>query len=168
MKLKPDGIGGEGAARQPYGVLAFPDPLLGCAALIIEADDPFGRARQVGYDEANTRIKLARMPLDLCHHTARHLPALRLIAEVGVKAADLMRRATDRAFERMSDPFLKNLIGRQADRVLVSFGFEELVDLGVSEGGIGAEVAAGLSVPVTRDHRFQNVVLAIGGMDVAG
>jgi hypothetical protein len=42
----------------------------------------------------------------------------------------------------MGDTFLKNLIGRQPDRILVSIRFEELVDLGVCEGGIGAQVAA--------------------------
>jgi hypothetical protein len=34
------------------------------------------------------------VPLDLRHHAARHRPALRLIAEVGVVAADLDGRAS--------------------------------------------------------------------------
>ena len=79
-----------------------------------------------------------------------------------------MRRAADWTPEQMGDAFLKNLIGRQADRILVPFGFEELVDLGVCEGGIGAEVVAHVPLPVTRDHRFQNIMPAIGGMHVAG
>jgi hypothetical protein len=33
-------------------------------ALIVEGDDPVGRARQVGDDEADARIKLAGMPFD--------------------------------------------------------------------------------------------------------
>jgi hypothetical protein len=42
MQLKPNGVGGERAARQPrplQRVLAFLYPLLGCAAVIVEADD---------------------------------------------------------------------------------------------------------------------------------
>src|SRR5665811_1126246 len=60
------------------------DPLLARPALVVEGDDPLGRSRQVGDDESNRWIKLARVPLDLRHHAARCLPALRLIAEVGL------------------------------------------------------------------------------------
>jgi hypothetical protein len=46
--------------------------------LIVEGDDAFGRPRQVGDDEADPRVKLARMPLDLCDNPPGILPALRL------------------------------------------------------------------------------------------
>jgi hypothetical protein len=36
----------------------FRDPLLRRAALVVEGDDAFGWTRQVGDDEADTRIKL--------------------------------------------------------------------------------------------------------------
>jgi hypothetical protein len=39
--------------------------LLGCAAVIVERDDPLRRPAEVGNDEADAGIKLARMPLDL-------------------------------------------------------------------------------------------------------
>jgi hypothetical protein len=39
----------------------------------------------------------------------------------------------------MADTLLQNTIGRQPARVLVAFGLQELVDLGVGKGGIGAE-----------------------------
>jgi hypothetical protein len=45
--------------------LAFLDPLFARPALIVEGDDPVGRARRVGDDEADARIKLAGMPFDL-------------------------------------------------------------------------------------------------------
>jgi hypothetical protein len=51
-----------------YRALALFDELLRCAALIVEGDDALGRPRQVGDDEADPRVKLARMPLDLCHN----------------------------------------------------------------------------------------------------
>jgi pimeloyl-ACP methyl ester carboxylesterase len=67
MKLEPHGVGRERPAQQPYHdrALAFVDPLFARPALIIEGDDPVGRARQVGDDEADARIKFAGMPLDL-------------------------------------------------------------------------------------------------------
>jgi hypothetical protein len=56
------------------------------------------------------------------------------------------------------------MIGRDADRILVSFRFEEFVDLEVREGAIGAEIAAHvpLSLPISRDHGLQDIVPAIG------
>jgi hypothetical protein len=68
VELKAHRVGGEGAARQtgPLDrVLAFLDVLLAGAALVIEGDDALGRARQVGDDETDARLQLARMPLDL-------------------------------------------------------------------------------------------------------
>ena len=70
VELKAHRVGGEGAARQagPLDrVLAFLDIdiLLARAALVVEGDDALGRARQVGDDETDARLQLARMPLDL-------------------------------------------------------------------------------------------------------
>lgn len=112
MKLELDGIGGKRAARQPrplHGVLAFLDPLFGCAALIVEADDTFGRARQVPDDEADAGIKLARVHSTLA--ATRRGPALRLIAETGMEPPDLGGRTIDRAREQVGDVILEHLIG---------------------------------------------------------
>jgi len=38
------------------------------APAVVEGHDLLRRARQVGHDEANPRIKLAGVPLDLGHH----------------------------------------------------------------------------------------------------
>ena len=67
MQLETNRVGGEGTARKarPFDrALAFLDPLLRRAAVVVEGDDPLGRARQVGDDEADPRIKLAGVPLD--------------------------------------------------------------------------------------------------------
>ena len=42
----------------------------------------------------------------------------------------------------MSDPLLQDVVGWQPDRILEAFGLQELLDLRVGEGGVGAEVAA--------------------------
>ena len=73
MELKTDGVGGQGPARQPGPfdrALAFFDPSLRCAALVVEGHDALGRPRQIGHDEPDARIKLAGVPLDLGHDTA--------------------------------------------------------------------------------------------------
>ena len=47
MKLEADGVGRERPARQPRPLdraIAFLDPLLCRAALVVEGDDPRGRA----------------------------------------------------------------------------------------------------------------------------
>src|SRR6476660_3813508 len=120
MELKTHGIGGEGAARQPRPfdrALSFLDPLLARATPIVESDDTLGRPRQIGDDEADTRVQLARMPLDLRHNMAWLVPALRLIAEAGVTAPYLVGWSPDRALQQMSDLILQDRVGRQADRV---------------------------------------------------
>ena len=45
--------------------LALLDPLLRCAALVVEGDGTRGRPCQVGDNKADTRIKLAGVLLDL-------------------------------------------------------------------------------------------------------
>ena len=78
-----------------------------------------------------------------------------------------MRRTTNRALEQVADPLLQDAVGRQPDRVLVAFGLQELVDLGVGKGGIGAEVAAEVALPVAGHDRFEHVLPAVRRMDVA-
>ena len=43
---------------------------------------------------------------------------------------------------------LQDRVDRQADRVGIAFGFQELVNLGFGEGGIRPEVAAQVPFPV--------------------
>ena len=56
MKLEPPGVGRERPARQPCPLdraLAFLDPLLARPALVIERNDPLGRAAHIRHDEAD-------------------------------------------------------------------------------------------------------------------
>jgi hypothetical protein len=98
MKLERHGIGRERPARQPRPIdrtLAFLDPLFARAALVVEDDDPLSRAAHVRDDEADARMELARVPLDLGDHPARFGLASRLIPEVGVVPTHLVRRPPD-------------------------------------------------------------------------
>ena len=115
MNLKPDRIGSERPARQSRPLdraLAFLDPLFARPALIVEGDDPVGRARQVGDDETDARIKLAGMPFDFGNHPARLGPASRLIGEIGMEPTDLVRWSSDWAREQVADPILQDSVGR--------------------------------------------------------
>ncbi len=87
MKLQPDGVVAELAARQPRpfdGVLAFLDILLRFAPLIVEQCHPLGRSRQVGDDKSNAGIQFARLAFDFGHDTTFFAPTSGLIAETGI------------------------------------------------------------------------------------
>src|SRR3954447_17373723 len=143
MELETHGIGREGPAGQSRPldrILPFFDVLLACAALVLEGDNTLGRARQVGDDEADARIQLARMPFYLGHDMARPVPALRLIAEAGVVPSHLVRWSPDWALQQISDLILQDLVGRQPDRVACALDFEELVNLGIREGCVTPEI----------------------------
>jgi hypothetical protein len=48
------------------------------------------------------------------------------------------------------------------------FAFEELVDIGIRKAGIGPEVEARDLAAIARHDRRQNILPAIGAVDVAG
>src|SRR5215813_13334941 len=170
MELEANGVGGEGATGQPGPfdrALAFLDPLLRRATLVVKADNALGRPRQVGHDEADSWVKLFRMPLDLGYDTAGLLPALRLIAEAGEVAPYLLRRSPGRALHQVGDPVLQDVVGRQPDRISGTLSFEKLVHLGIGEGCVAPEVEAPYGAPVAGDHRLQHRAPAIGTVHVA-
>jgi hypothetical protein len=94
-------------------ILVLLDPLLRCAALVVEGDNALGRTRQVGDGKADAPIQLTRMPLDLGDNTPWLPPAPRLTTEAGEVAAQGHR---ERDF-RGGDPTQKGSSrrGRRAD-----------------------------------------------------
>src|SRR3954454_21695951 len=67
----------------------------------------------------------------------------------------------------MSDLVLQDTIGRQANRVACTLGFEELINLGIREGCVTPEIQMLHDAPLTRDHWRQQRAPAVGTMDVA-
>ena len=51
---------------------------------------------------------------------------------------------------------------------LIRFGFEELVDLGIGEGGVGPEIDARDLAPIARHDRLEHALPAVGAVHVAG
>jgi hypothetical protein len=99
VQLQPHGVGIEAATRQPRpddGVLTLLDPLLGGAAAIVEGNDPLRWAGQVGDDEADPGIELARMPLDLGNDPAGVLASSSLGSGSGIGAAAASARGSGR------------------------------------------------------------------------
>jgi hypothetical protein len=60
------------------------------------------------------------------------------------------------------------LVGRQADGIADALGLQQLVDLGLGEGGIGPEVEGGAPVAVAGDHRLQHQAPVFGAVGIAG
>src|SRR6516165_6084269 len=96
------------------------------------------------------------------------MPALRLIAEAGEIAAHIVRWSSDRTLEQIADPALQDAVGRQADRVAGSLGFEELIHLGIGEGRVASEIKPLHPVSVAGDYRLQHRAPAISAVHVAG
>jgi len=42
----------------------------------------------------------------------------------------------------MTDPFLQGAVGGKPDRVFDALGLEEVIDVGIGEAGVGAEIDA--------------------------
>src|SRR4051794_34015151 len=108
------------------------------------------------------------MPLDFGYDVARPVPALRLITEAGVVTSYLVRWSPDWSLQQISNLVLQDLIGRQADSVAGTLGFEELVDLRIGKSCITSEIQMLHDAPVTRDHRLQQRAPAVSAVDVAG
>jgi len=82
------------------------------------------------------------MPLDLSNHATRFGPASRLIREIGMESADLVRRSPDRTLEQIPDPVLQDLVGRQPDRVFDPLRLQELIDPWHGEGCVRPKIDA--------------------------
>jgi hypothetical protein len=108
------------------------------------------------------------MPFDLGNDTAFLAPRSGLIAEAGVIATDMVRRAANGARQQMSNTLLENRVRFEADGVEKTLGFQELVDVRRGKSGIPSEVAAQVPSPATLNDRFQNLTPTVGAVDIAG
>src|SRR5208282_3703040 len=88
--------------------------------------------------------------------------------EAGVIPADLLRRSPRWTLEQVADLALQNDVGRQPDRIAVTLGFEELVNLRIGEGRVPSEIAPLHRASVARNHRLQHGPPAISRMDISG
>ena len=80
----------------------------------------------------------------------------------------MVRRTADGALEQVDDVPLKDRVCLEADGVLVTFGFEELLEVGQRKRGIAPEEAPLHLVPVADHDWLQDRAPAIGAVDVTG
>src|SRR5712692_2834471 len=99
-------------------LLAFLDPLLGRAPLIVEPHyRPAGQA-QIRDDKAHSREQLPEVELHLRHHPPRRLPTGRLVEKALVPDHWLVARSSHGPCQQLRNVPLQALIGRYADGVL--------------------------------------------------
>ncbi len=66
----------------------------------------------------------------------------------------------------MSNAIQQDIVRRKPDHIFVVLSLQELLDLRIRGGGVGAEVAADRSGPVTRDHGLKHILPTICRIDV--
>src|SRR5712692_5508239 len=120
-------------------LLAFLDPLLGCAPLIIEPHyRPAGQA-QVRDDKADSREQLALMVLDLGDDPSRLRPAPRLEREALVAHQWLAAGPSWGPEQDLGDLPLQALVGWNADRIHHAALLQRFVNLRFGKGRVRSE-----------------------------
>jgi hypothetical protein len=67
-----------------------------------------------------------------------------------------LRRAADGTGQQVADPLLQDRVGRQADGVADPLGLEQLVELGLGERRVAAEVEREAAPAVAGDHGLED------------
>jgi hypothetical protein len=68
----------------------------------------------------------------------------------------------------MADPPLQHLVGRKPHGIADVLVLQQLVDLRLGEGSIGAEVQIDAASAVAGDHRLEHQAPVLGAMDIPG
>src|ERR1019366_817557 len=135
-------VGPETMATQPchlHRLLAFLDPLLRRAPLIIEPHHGPTVSLQVGDDEPHTWEQLSKVELHLGHHPPWHLPTRRLIQKALVLDQWLDTGPAYRPWQQLRDIPFQVFVGRYADGILYSALLQCFINLWLGEGGIGSK-----------------------------
>src|ERR1017187_9594837 len=169
-EMQSDLVVVEFVARQPRPlnrILALLDPLLGGSPLIVKPDDPYCRSDEIRPDEAYPREQLAFVPFDLGDHSTGPVPALRLVGEVGIADQGRIRGTAHRPGQERLDLPLQDIVSRKADRVVVSFCLQELIEFRLGECGVGSKAAGKFQIAVAGYDRLQDLPPILSAVDVA-
>src|SRR6266404_8935629 len=90
------------------------------------------------------------------------------MCEFRMGPAHVVGRATYRTLEQVADAFLQDAVRRKPDRVLDAFRFQILVDIGIGEARVGAEIDARDLAAIARHDGLQHILPAVGAVNVAG
>jgi hypothetical protein len=92
-------------------LLAFLDPLLGCAPLVIKPDYRQARKAQIRDDEADSREQLPEVELHPRHYSPCGLPTGRLVEKALVPDHWFMTGAAHRTLQQFRNVPLQTLVG---------------------------------------------------------
>src|SRR5882762_2245886 len=148
-------------------LLAFLDPLLGCAPLIIEAHYRPAWQAQVRDDKADSREQFPEVELHLRYYSPRHLPTGRLVEKALVPDHGLVARSSHRARQQLRNVPLQVLVGRYADGVLHSPLLQRLVDLRFGKSRVRPESYSLALRPLTLDLRQQQFIPGFCAVHIA-
>ena len=152
--------------RPAEGIFPFLDVLVGGVALIVELHAPVCLHGQVGNDEAHEGEQRLRMPLDLRHHVAFSLLALRFAMEILAEVLDPgLRELSHQPGQTMCDFLPQHRIGGQPNCVETACHFEVFIDHGKDEGGIGTKESHEITPGITGDHWVRDLLPAICAID---
>ena len=153
--------------RHLHRLLAFFDPLLRRAALVVEPHHRPAVRLQVGHDESYPRKQLPKVELDLGHHPPRRPPTGCLVEEAFVPHDRLVAWSSHRARQQLRDVPLQAVVGRDADRVLHAPLLQRLVDFWLGEGSVGPKHHLLALLLLLLDFRQQEFFPVIGAVHVA-
>src|SRR6266849_4271274 len=120
-------------------LLAFLDPLLGRAPLIVEPHyRPAGQA-QIRDDKADSREQFPEVELLLRHHPPRPLPTGRLVEKALVPDHWLVARSPHAPRQQLRNVPLQALVGRYSDGILHAPLLQRFLNLGLGKGRVRTE-----------------------------
>src|SRR5450432_1408739 len=148
-------------------LLAFLDPLLGRAPLIIEPYyRPAGQA-QVRDDKPDSRKQLPEVELQLRHYSPRHLPTGRLVEKALVPDHWLVARSSRGSRQQLRNVPLQVLVGWYADGVLDAPLLQRLIYLRLGEGGVCSKHHVLAQLLLALNLRQQQLIPVFGAVHVA-
>lgn len=107
------------------------------------------------------------VPLNFGDGPAGMGPARRLVAKAPVEPLHIVRRSPDRPFEQIADTLLQDVVCGQADGILDSRAFQELVHPRLSESGVASKGDTFHRSLVARDDRLKHLLPAVRAVNVA-
>ena len=92
------------------GVLAFLDPLLGCASLIVELDHIAGFPAEICHDKTDTWEQFICVPFHFRYDSSGFTPTGCLILETAIPDNRPLRWATNRTGQQMVNMLVEYII----------------------------------------------------------
>jgi hypothetical protein len=161
----PEAIAGEPGPMR--GFFSLLDPLLPCAALVVEVHDGPVRPGQRGDDEGDPGEQLAEVMLDLGDDPSRTVPGGRLIVEAPIADQGGVPGSATGPREQILDGPLQHLVGREANGIRHPALLQRLVQSREGKRRIRPNDDGLLPSLVARNDGEENLLPLVRTVDVA-